>query len=159
MKKHLQYLRYILRHKWFVLVAGWHLGAPLWRLLIHDLSKLLPSEWMPYVNYFYGPPSVKTFQLFDYAWLMHQHRNPHHWQYWRLRQDNGITQILRMPDAYMLEMVADWAGAGRAITGSWNVWRWYAENSHKIELNFCTQMRVEALIKDLHTKWEIKTDE
>lgn len=54
MSAHLQYLRYILRHKWFVFVAGWKVGAPLWRLVIHDWSKFTPAEWTPYVRKFYG---------------------------------------------------------------------------------------------------------
>lgn len=65
---HLRYLRYVLVHKWWVLVAGlrvwpvygrdWREApawfAYLWRLLIHDWSKFLPGEWGPYVANFYG---------------------------------------------------------------------------------------------------------
>ena len=47
MKAHLRYLGYVLRHKWFVLVAGLKVGAPLWRLLIHDWSKFTAAEWGP----------------------------------------------------------------------------------------------------------------
>ncbi len=67
--KHLHYLRYILRHKLFVLIAcvaeADRLGVGsrplfaaqlLWRGLTHDLSKLRPSEWFPYVENFYGEP-------------------------------------------------------------------------------------------------------
>jgi hypothetical protein len=43
---HWRYLRYLCRHKWFVAVAGLHLGVGLWRLLIHDYSKFFPSEWL-----------------------------------------------------------------------------------------------------------------
>jgi hypothetical protein len=56
--KHWQYLKYVVRHKWFVLVAGLHVGAPLWRLLIHDWSKFLPCEWRPYAAFFYGMPDI-----------------------------------------------------------------------------------------------------
>lgn len=51
---HLAYLRYVLRHKWFVFRAGVRLGVPLWRLVVHDLSKFSPAEWGAYVRNFYG---------------------------------------------------------------------------------------------------------
>lgn len=51
---HLRYLRYVLAHKWFVFIAGLRTGAPLWRLVIHDWSKLTPREWGAYVASFYG---------------------------------------------------------------------------------------------------------
>jgi hypothetical protein len=41
--KHVRYLSYVVRHKWFVLLAGIKTGAPLWRLLIHDWSKFAPG--------------------------------------------------------------------------------------------------------------------
>jgi hypothetical protein len=55
---HLKYLRYVVRHKFFVARAGlaingWSIGW-LWRLLVHDLSKFHPREWRPYAVYFYG---------------------------------------------------------------------------------------------------------
>jgi hypothetical protein len=84
MKPHLKYASYVARHKWFVLRAGLKVRAPLWRLIIHDWSKLTPAEWGPYVRSFYGKqgrtPEVRA--AFDAAWLHHQHRNPHHWQHW-----------------------------------------------------------------------------
>lgn len=33
MKPHLSYLAYVLKHKWFVFVAGLHLKVPLWQLV------------------------------------------------------------------------------------------------------------------------------
>lgn len=133
MNAHLRYLSYVIRHKWFVLVAGLRTGAPLWRLLIHDWSKFLPSEWGPYVRWFYGPePAVVKAAAFDRAWLHHQHANPHHWQHWILREHDGGTKTLAMPEHFAREMVADWMGAGRAITGRWEVAEWYAKNREKI---------------------------
>lgn len=121
-KPHLKYASYVVRHKWFVLLAGLRTGAPIWRLVIHDWSKLTPAEWFPYVQTFYGAPRPHAF---DHAWLHHQHRNPHHWQHWLLREDGGATKTLRMPEKFVREMVADWMGAGRAITGRWDVAGWY----------------------------------
>jgi len=150
MSPHLRYLSYLIRHKWFVFVAGLKVGAPLWRLIIHDWSKSLPSEWLAYVESFYGghnprPQWVK--EDFDRAWLRHQHRNDHHWQHWVLRNDDGSTKPLQMPIACAEEMVADWAGAGRAITGKWEVAAWYAKNHEKILLHPNTAAVVDAMLK------------
>lgn len=145
MKKHLSYLWYIVRHKWFVLVAGLKIGAPLWLLLVHDLSKLLPSEWFAYANYFYG--GKKDQAAFDIAWLKHQHRNQHHWQAWCLIEDeNWWPKPQPMPRKYILEMVADWMGAGRAITGRWAVVEWYEKNKDQILLHPNTRVEVERLL-------------
>jgi hypothetical protein len=164
-RPHLEYASYVARHKWFVFRAGLKTGAPLWRLLIHDWSKLSPAEWGAYVESFYKPldPSIgrgegqagveldKSMRAarasrFKAAWLHHQHRNPHHWQHWVLREDEGDTKCLEMPDGLVREMVADWMGAGRAITGKWEVASWYAANRHKILLASDTRNAVEALV-------------
>lgn len=137
MTPHLRYLWYVLRHKWFVLVAGWKWSeAPLGRLLIHDWSKFMPCEWVPYVRNFYGGgdwTKVHQKKMFDLAWLHHQHLNPHHWQHWHLRQDSGPDVILEMPQDYAREMLADWAGAGRAITGKWDLPVWFEKNQERLK--------------------------
>lgn len=160
--KHLRYLRYVILHKWWVLVAGVRLGPPggtfswipwLIRLMAHDLSKFRPSEWLPYVDYFYGPPveacgpcKVARQAAFDRAWLLHQHRNPHHWQHHLLREDDG--QLKRLPMGLVLarEMVADWMGADRVITGRWEAAQWYLKNAHLIQLTPEDAGRVYALL-------------
>jgi len=53
MKKYLQYLSYVLRHKWHVSLECFHHGL-YWRGITHDLSKFLPDEFIPYARYFYG---------------------------------------------------------------------------------------------------------
>jgi len=148
--KHLYYIRYIAIHKWFVMLACFHEGL-FWQGLTHDLSKFLPSEWAPYANSFYGPwdyadRPVGVSDAFDRAWLLHQHRNPHHWQYWCLREDDGDLKALPMPKAAVKEMLCDWYGAGRAIQGAshegWKeVARWYSEQSQVLHES---------------TRWEIR---
>jgi len=136
---YLKYFWYVLRHRWFVFWACCYRGVP-WRGLMHDLSKFRPSEFIPYSQYFYGctcgeqPPEVQA--AFDKAWLLHQHRNAHHWQFWVLREDDGDTKRLEMPMTYLTEMVADWVGAGRAITGRYGGTRaWVEKNQNNIMLN------------------------
>jgi hypothetical protein len=173
MKKHWLYLRYLLRHKWFVFQAGLKTGAPLWRLVIHDWSKFTPAEWWPYAENFYGDGKILRekqkgplgllfsqrarldwLQLqFDRAWLHHQHLNPHHWQHWVLREDSGDVKLLPIPKHFIREMVADWAGAGRAITGSWDLGVWYAKNKDRQLMEFFSRREVDILI---NTHWPVK---
>lgn len=161
----MKYLSYVLRHKWFVFVECCKLGIPL-RGLCHDNSKFLSDEWFAYVDSFYGGPfeavdstpaglkyqgfhmkTVGTVQLaFDQAWLLHQHRNPHHWQFWMLTQDEDEPKILAMPYRFVLEMVADWKGAGRAQGHGNNIIPWYEKNRDKIKLHSETRHCVEKLI-------------
>lgn len=129
MTAHLKYASYVVRHKWFVFRAGLRTSAPLWRLVIHDWTKFTPAEWGPYVERFYGGRLSDDSIAFSRAWLHHQHRNPHHWQHWVLRQDGGEIIVLPMPEQFVREMVADWMGAGRAITGRWSAAEWYRNSA------------------------------
>lgn len=144
MTPHLKYLWYVIRHKWFVFLAGRKTGAPLWRLIIHDWSKFTKAEWTPYVETFYTDKEVKD--DFDRAWSHHQHKNPHHWQHWVLREDSGRTTALEIPEDLIREMVADWAGAGRAITGRWSVEEWYGANRNKMIFHPRTALRVDSVL-------------
>lgn len=161
MRAHLAYFRYVVRHKWFVFWSCLKVKVPLWRAIIHDWTKFLPSEWTPYVRSFYNPDgtankskrSDKPIWLnmdFDDAWNHHQKHNPHHWQYWVLIRDSDDPRFepLEMPRTYAREMVADWVGAGRAITGKNDVGGWYEKNKSKILLAEGTRDFVERLIAD-----------
>jgi hypothetical protein len=202
----IKYFKYICRHKWFVFLAGLKVKCSLYRLLVHDLSKFLPSEIFAYNKYFYSGCKCKgTVYNFNRAWLYHQHRNKHHWQYWILNEDNPevpvynicdsggyntnlhstkhtvaidlpqldlignrenpdkyyefISDMIKsanrwdaailidMPDCYIREMVADWAGAGRAITGKWEVCKWYEKNKQNVRLSEVTRMKVEEYLE------------
>lgn len=163
--KHARYLSYIVRHKWFVFLACIRRGL-IWQGIIHDWSKFLPSEWLPYSEFFYGvkydaeeraraarlgfflKPEWKTREEFNAAWLKHQHRSPHHWQHWVLRNDDGTTVALEMPRRYLLEMLSDWEGAGRAITGkSGGTPLWYAKNREKMILHDSTRAYVDRALQ------------
>jgi hypothetical protein len=156
MRKHLRYFWYVLRHKWFVFLACCRYGI-IWRGITHDLSKFLPSEWTPYVDNFFGkkPPSKETTRAFDMAWLHHQHRNAHHWQYYLLRHEDGTVEALEMSPADTFEMVADWVGAGRAITGKVDVWSWYKKNTKNMHLHPTTRKAVETMLKSLGREYGV----
>lgn len=143
-----RFLWAVLRHKWYVFVECCALGIP-WLGLIHDASKFLPSEFIPYTRYFYGNEADKQIvePLFDVAWLHHQHRNKHHWQRWLLTMDSarGSDKLsaLPMPERYQREMLADWRGAGRAY-GNADTAGWYRENRGQMMLHPDTRAWIEA---------------
>lgn len=169
--RHWKYLVYLLRHKWYAFVECRKLGVPVLGLL-HDLSKFRPDEWLPYANWFYGPRysdqevhqamrvgvwlpyTSELGNQFDYAWLHHQRRNKHHYQYWLLKEDSGALKPLKMPKRYVLEMIADWRAASRAITGTDNTPAWYDEHADLIVLHPRTRYLVECLLKRPRTGWE-----
>lgn len=159
MRAHWSYLKYVIRHKWFVFRWCLRLDVPIWRALIHDWTKFLPGEWSAYVHSFYNPDGTKRDwktltvaekRAFDQAWNHHQKANKHHWQYWVLVTDSDEPRLkaLPMPDTYRREMVADWIGAGRAIVGKHAFTEWYQANKDKIILHEYTRVHVEDLLSD-----------
>lgn len=153
MNKHLKYLRYVLRHKFYVYQEGRKLGLGRIQLLVHDFQKFLPSEWFPYVETFYGHKLDSVLDKeeltahsnsFDRAWLHHQKLGgKHHWQWWVLQEDDGAEKVLEMPDKYRREMLADWRGAGRAIHGKDETDSWYRKSRLGRKLHPDTQAWVE----------------
>ncbi len=155
MKAHLAYLRYVLTHKYHVFVGCWALGVPLHQAIIHDWVKFLPIEWFPYVRQFYNPDGSKRSvrdatgsydpnkqaDAFKRAWLHHQ-RQPHHWQAWISIGDRGTLSPLPIPQRFVLEMVADWYGAGMAISGTKDLETWFLANKDKIVLEEGARYRV-----------------
>lgn len=161
-KKHAGYLSYVVRHKWFVFLACCRMGVP-FAGIVHDWSKFLPSEWRPYAEKFYGnrerfealdaigefgcaelaPFGYFVQDRFNVAWNLHQKRNPHHWQFWLVTMDSGQTFPVPMPDRYRREMLADWIGAGRAITGRYETAAWYRKNRERIMLHSETRVWVD----------------
>lgn len=158
--KHLRYLSYIIRHKYFVFIEAYKLGIP-WLGFWHDWSKLRWSEWGPYANHFYGKEGTKTGihtgrdktgyykptdtadTAFDFAWLLHQKRNRHHWQWWVLPEDSGGVVLMKMPWRYEVEMFADWRGASRAQGSKSTVLEWYTANKDKMQLHPNTRAWIE----------------
>lgn len=156
--KYLRYSWYIVRHKYFVFIECCKLGIPFLGI-IHDLSKLLPSEFFPYMNHFFGNKDYNDIKrgrnktgyykpydtgdvAFDLAWFYHQKRNPHHWQYWVLPKDGAGFKALEIPLKYRKEMLADWRGAGKA-QGTPDTRAWYKANNHKLILGEETKKWIE----------------
>ena len=158
MKQYIQYMKYLLKHKWYVTIECFREGL-YWRGLVHDMSKFLPSEFIPYANFFYTKrressgyykPTDTGDKKFDFAWLLHQKRNKHHWQWWVLPEDDGGLKVLCMESTYITEMICDWIGAGKAQgffspknDRYYETRIWYKQNKDKMNLHYATRAQIE----------------
>lgn len=166
--KYIKYLSYLLKHRWYVMIECFKQGL-IWRGIVHDLSKFLPSEFIPYANFFYGnkgddikkgrnstgyyKPTDTGDKKFDWAWLLHQKRNKHHWQYWVLPEDEEGIKIFEIEEPYLTEMICDWIGAGKAQgcfppkdDKYFETRKWYKMNGNKMQLNQKTRGEIERRI-------------
>ena len=107
-----------IKHKWFVLLASFRTGLPLWLAITHDLSKFSRSELPHYNRKFFGDgENEKEFAL---AWHHHQNSNDHHWEWWILK--NGIC--MPMSNMAILHMLTDWIAVRRAQYGTFDPSKW-----------------------------------
>jgi hypothetical protein len=143
--KHLRYLCYVLRHKFYVWQYGRRLGVSWRRLLLHDLSKFRPSEWFAYVERFHGPqpPSPATLERFRAAWRLHATFNDHHPECW-------LGASGPMPEECVREMVADWCAAGVA-QGKPDHLAWYGSWDGKDKLHPDARVLAERLLQEVIT--------
>lgn len=136
MKRYLAYLKYVLIHKWYVLLEGRKLQVPMYRLIIHDWDKFLPNMFVSYAQAFYNQDGIKKKEMsslaFEYAWNGHEKINKHHWQYWLLVKDTGDLVPLPIPDKHRREMLADWNGVSR-VFGVNDSKSWYDKQPEKMK--------------------------
>ena len=121
----------------------------------HDQSKTEPDEYGPYDIYFYGGNrSYGVVEDFRKAWLLHIHRNPHHWQYWVLINDAPEEGeiILEMPYCYVLEMICDWWSFSWQSGNLYEIFKWYEEHSKYIKLAQTTKITVEYILDNMKKK-------
>lgn len=121
----------------------------------HDASKTKPDEYGPYDTYFYGGNrSSQVVDDFNYAWLLHIHRNPHHWQYWILKNDDQDLGeiVLDMPIEYILEMICDWWSFSWSKDRLYEIFDWYDGRKKYIKLSKNTRKTVEDILDKIHRK-------
>lgn len=121
----------------------------------HDASKTETDEYEAYDAYFYGGNrSYQVVQNYNRAWLLHLHRNPHHWQYWVLINDDpkeGKT-CLDMPQDYIVEMICDWWSFSWSKGNLYEIFNWYDERRQYIKLSEATRRTVEDILKAIRLK-------
>lgn len=86
--------------------------------LFHDLSKYTPSEFSVGAKYYRGyksPNDVERMEKgYSSAWLHHQGRNKHHFEYWRDYDVNThLMAPVKMPLKYVKEMFCDRLAASK----------------------------------------------
>lgn len=121
----------------------------------HDSSKSETDEYDSYDAYFYGNnQSYEVVQDFNYAWLKHIHRNPHHWQHWVLINDdpNEGEIILDMPYHYIIEMICDWWAFSWAKGNLEEIFNWYEEHKNYMKLSDKTKSTVETILEKIKNK-------
>lgn len=133
-----------------------------WQGLVHDLSKYSPTEFIPSVKYWTGTCSPTEEEIKDKgyseAWLHHQGRNKHHYQYW---QDPTHNLIAPMPKKYVAEMFCDRVAAckiyqGKNYTRS-SPYEYFAKNAKKEEFHPDTYTMLKVLLQLLKTHGELAT--
>ncbi len=120
----------------------------------HDHSKSEPDEYAAYDAYFYGNRSYAAVRDFQRAWLLHIHRNPHHWQHWILINDSpqaGETAI-EMPYNYIIEMICDWWSFSWASGDLGEIFIWYDGHKNYMKLHPNTRKKVEGILKKIKEK-------
>jgi hypothetical protein len=140
------------KHKYYVYQYGRKFNVSRFQLLIHDFSKFLPSELVPYAKFFYLREQSNDHE-YMLSYSKHTKRNKHHWEYWICFKDsipNGIE--LQIPNKYIKEMVADWFAATKTYTGtepnSLEEWIWFQENFEKIRLHTKSREKILSLLNN-----------
>jgi len=133
------YLAGFARHKRWVWAEGCALGVPRWNLAVHDLSKLLPDEWLATVRHAYGRSELSPAGMAASRRALERHhrRNRHHPEAW-VRSGEPRP----MPDVYRREMLADWHAAARRSDGM-STRDWYLANRHRLPFHPETRAWVE----------------
>lgn len=116
----LKYLKTILIHKKYVFDECRACGI-FWQGVTHDLSKFSKEEFFSSAKYFCEDKSPHYQDAeengYSSAWLHHKGCNPHHWEYWTdFYEDTGEVKANKIPYKYVVEMVCDWIGAGKAYS-------------------------------------------
>lgn len=118
-----------------------------WQICLnHDHSKTETDEYEAYDAYFYGGNrSFDVVQNFNKAWLLHIHRNPHHWQHWVLINDepNEGEIVIQMPINYIIEMICDWWAFSWSKGDLTEMFSWYEERKDYIKMHKNTRKTVE----------------
>lgn len=130
---------------------NWQIG------FMHDDSKTKKSEYNAYDAYFYGGNrSASVVEEFNKAWLLHIHRNPHHWQHWVLINDDPELGeiIIDMPYNYIIEMICDWWSFSWRQGKLDEIFKWYDEHKDYMKLSPKTRKTVDDILEKIKVKLE-----
>ena len=145
----------VCHHKWEVFKLCCRAGIPL-QGLMHDLSKFGPAEFIESVRYYDGhrSPLAVSREINGYskAWLHHQGRNKHHWEYWIDNLGTYENKPCRIPKEYIIEMVCDWWAFSWAKGNLEEIFKWYDEHKEYMKLSHNTRKLVENILMQIKIK-------
>ena len=169
-KDAIDYFKKIVEHKIAVFEAGIELlkhypsttelaTVFLDNLAIHDMSKFSWEEFDGYLNWDFKTWSGEV-EGYEAAWVNHKRVNPHHPEYWFTVNRSGVSKVLAMPEVYVMEMVADWIGAGKTYGSGLDVW--LPANLHTFVFHQDTAIILQKILNSLgfvtdHTDTGLKT--
>ena len=112
-----EHLSTITRHRHLVIRHCYRCGI-LWQGLRHDLSKYSPTEFLEGIRYYRADRSpnigARLDRGYSRAWLHHQGRNKHHFEYWvDYSMKTRKKEPVRMPVRYVAEMFCDRLAASK----------------------------------------------
>ena len=121
-KKFFKHLKTIIKHRRSVRRVCFLLHI-YWRGIKHDLSKFSLTEIKLY-KFFSGThsPHEQLRKKYGYSPVFnhHYHKNDHHWEYWiDFSEETGQPVPIKMPYNAVLEMFADFIGAGQTYEKNW----------------------------------------
>lgn len=138
------------RQDWFkTYIKGDEKEVYLNNIWIHDMSKFSANEALGYAMYDFSNPSDGSKAGFERAWHHHKMNNPHHPEYWLNPNRSGELEPIQMPALYVIEMIADWIGAGKTY-GS-NLEEWLPKNLMKFKFGSSKSL-VKNILEDLGIK-------
>ena len=117
-KNTIGHFKTVIIHKYWVFKYAKQIGIP-WQGLIHDLSKFSWTEFSESVKFYQEGKSspivaAKKAQGYSLAWQHHKGRNPHHYEHWTDKYDDG-TIALKMPFKYALELTDEKSSGWRIV--------------------------------------------
>ena len=157
MKMYFEYFKSVVSHKKSVFKKCWRRGLKK-EAIMHDMSKFLPSEFIPYAKWFNGPHGVKIkdkldsmseeiridFEFNQRKFLdavdKHYKRNKHHWNHWA----EGDLFYESIPQNYLVELLCDWESVGELYGNTTQ--EYYLRNYFQIKMSNENRWRLEMLM-------------
>lgn len=112
----------------------------------HDLSKFNFIEAYGYAAWSFKTKTGDRNAL-DAAYHHHKHNNPHHPEYWFSVDRSGNVKPMKIPTVFLLEIVADWMGAGE--TYGTPMKQWLPKNLHYFKFYSDTCVELQLILKIL----------
>lgn len=139
MKHYLKYFIKLLKHKKEIFKFAWKDGLYVYAFT-HDLSKFLPSEFIPNARYFYLDKDLYAPEYKDSRDL-HYCRNKHHWQYWI---DSNLLLRKCIPEKHLYCIINNWSF--EALSNEETVQEFYLKNYNKMRINRISRIDIEYLL-------------